>query len=306
MNVAKDEKNTRQTNTEGLRPPELALLVCMLGAFAGGIGGFFFGQQLIGIVCFLAHGCLALVYISVSQNRMLNDLHRERMRADDAEADLSRRKDNSERLAALQKEYESCQRRLSAAEQSVGELIDEKNSLELQLAAKEDTGSCDHLLPESEESTVLDLLAVTGSVIEEMEPFCTRAHVQVQLSSSSENLLVKADARYVRTLFRNIIDNSVKYMQHGGSLVITLSPVGSDLFIVLKDNGEGLSPQETAHIFELNYQGSNRISGNGLGLAQSKAIVEYYGGTIYAKSSPHAGMAIYIQLPSESNAGGSL
>ena len=40
-----------------------------------------------------------------------------------------------------------------------------------------------------------------------------------------------------------------------------------------------------------------RISGNGLGLAQARAIVEYYGGTIYAKSDSGKGMAIYIQLP---------
>ena len=40
-----------------------------------------------------------------------------------------------------------------------------------------------------------------------------------------------------------------------------------------------------------------RISGNGLGLTQAKAIVEYYGGTIYAKSNTGNGMGIYIQLP---------
>lgn len=49
---------------------------------------------------------------------------------------------------------------------------------------------------------------------------------------------------------------------------------------------------------ELNFQGSNRLSGNGLGLAQARAIVEYYGGTIYAKSTQGGGMGIYIQLPS--------
>ena len=52
-------------------------------------------------------------------------------------------------------------------------------------------------------------------------------------------------------------------------------------------------------IFELNYQGSNRKSGNGLGLAQVKAVVEHYNGTVYAKSSVGEGMAIYIQFPVE-------
>jgi signal transduction histidine kinase len=86
-------------------------------------------------------------------------------------------------------------------------------------------------------------------------------------------------------------------MQKSGVLVITISNIGTDIFIVLKDNGLGLNETETGHIFELNYQGSNRISGNGLGLAQSKAIVDCYGGTIFAKSTHNQGMGIYIQLP---------
>ena len=89
-------------------------------------------------------------------------------------------------------------------------------------------------------------------------------------------------------------------MNRNVSLIITISNIGDDLFIVLKDNGEGLSTHETDHIFELNYQGSNRISGNGLGLTQAKAIVDYYGGKIYAKSEPGKGMGIYIQLPTSS------
>ena len=130
-----------------------------------------------------------------------------------------------------------------------------------------------------------------------MTPYSRRSGIQLLLSSASDTLMVRADASYIHILFKNIIDNSIKYMHRNGNLVITVSNIGDDLFIVLKDNGEGLPSNETAHIFELNYQGSNRVSGNGLGLTQAKAIVEYYGGTIYAKSNSGNGMGIYIQLP---------
>ena len=109
--------------------------------------------------------------------------------------------------------------------------------------------------------------------------------------------MVHAGANRLLIMFRNIIDNSIKYMQTAGVLVITISAVEDDIFIVLKDTGKGLPENETKHIFELNYQGSNRISGNGLGLTQAKAIVEHYGGTIYARSPAGGGMGIYIQLP---------
>jgi len=123
------------------------------------------------------------------------------------------------------------------------------------------------------------------------------ANLHITVSSATDTLLVTADQGRLMTLFRNIIDNSIKYMKRAGSLVITISTIGDDIFIVLKDTGEGLPTEETKYIFELNYQGSNRISGNGLGLAQARAIVEYYGGTIYAKSTVGNGMGVYIQIP---------
>ena len=124
-----------------------------------------------------------------------------------------------------------------------------------------------------------------------------KAGLSINVSSSEKDVPVKADRDLIRILFRNIVDNSIKYMNRSGSLIITISTIGDDVFIIFKDTGEGLTASETEHIFELNYQGSNRISGNGLGLYQAKAIVGYYGGTIYAKSCPGNGMGVYIQLP---------
>ena len=152
-------------------------------------------------------------------------------------------------------------------------------------------------LPERTENTTVNIIDVAKSVANEFRDDAIKAGLSVSISSSEDSLLVKADQNLIRILFRNIIDNSIKYMNRHGSLVITISSIGDDIFVVCKDNGDGLDSEETKHIFELNYQGSNRISGNGLGLFQAKAIVTYYGGTIYAKSKSGSGMGIYIQLP---------
>ena len=166
---------------------------------------------------------------------------------------------------------------------------------------REDEIDPSSLLPKlSEEErklTAINIIDAARSVVEELEGAARKCGIQIQIASANEALFVKAAPSRIRILFRNIIDNSIKYMNRAGVLVITISNIGTDIFIVLKDNGKGLEAKETDHIFELNYQGSNRVSGNGLGLAQSKAIVEYYGGTIYAKSNSEQGMGIYIQLP---------
>ena len=153
-------------------------------------------------------------------------------------------------------------------------------------------------IPESESGMeTIDLIQIVEETMEELQSFANSVGLVMKISAADRPLYLNASALRIRILFRNIIDNSIKYMRRSGSLIITLSIIGDDIFIVLKDNGKGLSPEETPHIFQLNYQGSNRISGNGLGLTQAKAIVESYGGTIYAKSIPDQGMGIYIQIP---------
>lgn len=151
--------------------------------------------------------------------------------------------------------------------------------------------------PKSDSQDTVNIIQTAKDTIREFLPFSSEAGIQLQVSAAADTLFVKADAQRIRILFRNIIDNSIKYMKQAGNVVITISAIGDDIFIVLKDSGKGLPEAETPHIFEMNYQGSNRVSGNGLGLTQAKAIVESYGGTIYAKSTTGKGMGIYIQIP---------
>lgn len=156
-----------------------------------------------------------------------------------------------------------------------------------------------YMLPFSESNgNSQDLHAIAEDTVRELETFSKAHHIRIQLASAQKELFFPCSAEHMHILFRNIIDNSIKYMCRPGNLVITLSLIGDDIFIIFKDDGAGLPEDELRHIFELNYQGSNRSSGNGLGLAQAKAIIDFYHGTVFAKSRPGNGMAVYIQLPS--------
>lgn len=201
-----------------------------------------------------------------------------------AENDLLKKENESmkKNILALKEENEGFEKKMKA----------EKDSMEA--AVK---GLLPPLAADSDGRETVNIIAIAKQATEELMDSAKKAGLHVSVSSQGDTLLVRADPNRIITLFRNIIDNSIKYMKRAGSLVITISTIGDDIFIVLKDTGEGLNEDETKHIFELNFQGSNRISGNGLGLAQARAIVESYGGTIYAKSTEGNGMGIYIQLP---------
>ena len=213
---------------------------------------------------------------------------------------------NSEEIAGYMAKIDELSATLAETQALLGETRAEyeaaKNELEgYKRRENAEKNMAMSILPEGmkqrEELSTINIVDVAKSVVDELHVAALRAGLRVQVSSGEESIYVRADESLLRVLFRNIVDNSIKYMNRQGMLVITLSTIGDDLFVVLKDNGEGLAAEETGHIFELNYQGSNRISGNGLGLAQAKAVVEYYGGNIYAKSTQGGGMGIYIQLP---------
>ncbi len=252
-----------------------SLLIGSAVCYAMVLFGFLSSALWLALIFFILHSLALIVfsYLTYSSGR-----------APETEADLKALKEQYDRLV-----------------QENTHLSDELSQARKQNEEEKISDTYQSLLPpidpKSDGQDTVNIIQTAKDTIQEFLSFSSAAGIQIQVSTAADDLFVKADAQRIRILFRNIIDNSIKYMKQAGNLVITISPIGDDIFIVLKDSGNGLPETETPHIFEINYQGSNRVSGNGLGLTQAKAIVESYGGTIYAKSMPGKGMGIYIQIP---------
>ena len=303
--------------------------VFLVGAcvfFAATIYSLFFLKLIFIVIFLLLHSiCLyAFCYMcysdQVDKAQSLNTYHQDvGMEIAEKDKELNefsvqiREKDGmierlSSQMEALRSQNESFKDEAANMLDRIRGLEEEKKAKERELAENRENKKHDKtrdygaLLPpvsdNGEGKETVNIIDIANQAKNSLLDAAKAANLHVTISSATDTLLVSADPGRLLTLFRNIIDNSIKYMKRAGSLVITISTIGDDIFIVLKDTGEGLPTDETKYIFELNYQGSNRISGNGLGLAQARAIVEYYGGTIYAKSTVGNGMGIYIQIPS--------
>jgi len=188
------------------------------------------------------------------------------------------------------------------AEEAFKKSEEYKNQIELARADVDKVREDEHmrsLLPgvSAPGNSEVNIVEVTSDIMDEFESFASKMEILIRMIAAKNVVPVMADRNHLRIMLRNIMDNSLKYMNKSGVLVVTISEVDDYVFIVCKDDGMGLSEEETEHVFELNFQGSNRISGNGLGLAQAKAIVDYYNGDISARSTEGCGMAIYIKLP---------
>lgn len=99
----------------------------------------------------------------------------------------------------------------------------------------------------------------------------------------------------------NLIGNAVKFVKGDGSgrITVRLTPSEKNVVVTVADNGIGMDDKTIAHIFEKFYQGdtSRRSSGNGLGLALCKKIVESLHGTITAKGALGEGSVFTVVLP---------
>ena len=293
------------------------LLGCSILSYLLVLYSFFRFDLWLILIFFIMHSLvlLSLAFLFWKSNLEDNDLIELQAKYKKSAIENEKRADElNDKLEVQTKLTTSKDKELSDANARIGELELEisrlqdtqmERALEVQtmIADRDEQESHEYeallppIDPDESPNETINILQIAQDTINELSTFASEAEIKILLSAPEQDLLVKANKGRLRILFRNIIDNSIKYMQRSGTLIITISNIGDDIFIVLKDNGNGLSERETRHIFELNYQGSNRISGNGLGLTQAKAIVDYYCGSIYAKSMVGRGMGIYIQLP---------
>lgn len=100
-------------------------------------------------------------------------------------------------------------------------------------------------------------------------------------------------------LFSNLVDNAIKFSPTHGEIQIQLHQHSDHVAFSITDYGCGMDAQTKHHIFETFYQGdpSRATSGNGIGLAVAKRVVDQYGGTIQVDSVIGEGSTFYVSLP---------
>lgn len=113
--------------------------------------------------------------------------------------------------------------------------------------------------------------------------------------------IVDADPHWIRQVFRNILDNAIKYSPDGGMIVIRGEIRSEDVVISIADQGVGISPEDLIPLFEKYFRvkapTGYYVAGTGLGLPVARAIVEAHGGRIWAESKVARGTTLYFSLP---------
>ena len=103
----------------------------------------------------------------------------------------------------------------------------------------------------------------------------------------------------IKQVVTNLIINSVRASDNGGSISVRVRSRGNSHFLLVADRGHGIDAENLSSIFEPFFS-TRTESGNGLGLWVTRQIVEKHGGTIRVRSSTvpeHHGAVFQIRLP---------
>lgn len=103
-------------------------------------------------------------------------------------------------------------------------------------------------------------------------------------------------------IFRNLLDNAIKYTPEGGEITWTIQEVDTGIQHTICDTGHGIEAENLPQVFErffrIDKARSRDVPGTGLGLALVKSIVEAYGGKITLESSGlDQGTTVTVLLP---------
>ncbi len=150
------------------------------------------------------------------------------------------------------------------------------------------------------------------SVLSIIEPEAAKKGIALTVDTSDvEHRFLSADELRGRQIMLNLLSNAVKYTPEGGNVRFSIreippaNPHFARLQIIVADTGIGMPPEFVDQIFQPFTRDerviTRNITGTGLGMTITKAIVDAMGGTIAVESEEGRGttFTVEVELPKE-------
>lgn len=127
----------------------------------------------------------------------------------------------------------------------------------------------------------------------------TRAADGVELAWEIDPELpaLRSDRFRVRQILQNLVDNALRFTEHG-SVCVSAARANGGVQLTVSDTGPGIAASDVPHLFELFRPGAaTRGASTGCGLYLVKRFSESLGGRVRVQSTPGEGTRFTIDLP---------
>ncbi|MCL2200714.1 MAG: ATP-binding protein [Oscillospiraceae bacterium] len=145
--------------------------------------------------------------------------------------------------------------------------------------------------------TEVSLAGVVSEVTEALSPMISEKEIIVEAAGDA---VISAEHEHVYELLKNLIENAVRYNNHGGRVTVSMESDNKGSYLFVYDNGIGISPEDQSRIFERFYRveksRSQKSGGTGLGLSIIKHICALYNWNLTLKSKLGVGTEISVEF----------
>lgn len=149
------------------------------------------------------------------------------------------------------------------------------------------------------EHTEVDLIDIVGEVVHDAKAVSDTHEITTEFAKDSA--VLSGDGARIHQVIANLVGNALSHTPEGTRINVKVDVDSEIAEVRVEDNGQGMDPEQSAHIFERFYridEGRSRDQGGtGLGLSIVKSIVEKHGGTVGVESVKGEGSTFIIRLP---------
>jgi len=148
----------------------------------------------------------------------------------------------------------------------------------------------------------VDLQSVIPSVLTMFSAQMKANEIRSVIQIPETSIRVKGDQVRLEQVLVNLIGNACDALDeaaqdHPSVLTVTVSTELKWAHILISDNGDGVSEEALAHLFEPFYTTKSMGSGLGLGLSIVDNILRDLGGKISARNNSEGGLGVLVTLP---------
>jgi two-component system, OmpR family, phosphate regulon sensor histidine kinase PhoR len=151
------------------------------------------------------------------------------------------------------------------------------------------------------EMTEFDVHELAIEVFSDLEMRAKERNIRLVFKEGADHhFMVRADRDSIHQVFVNLVVNSIKYSQEGGTSKISFYDMESFVLVEVSDSGFGIPTEHLPHVFDRFYRvdksRSRDAGGTGLGLSIVKHIIEAHKQTINVRSTPGQGSTFGFTL----------